>query len=55
MREFDGYASNDATRKKLAFDVFSKGDCYFLTGKFFCVAKLFILIRVHLTDSCTEA
>lgn len=33
MREFDGYANPEATKKKLAFDVFKKGDCYFLTGK----------------------
>lgn len=32
MREFDGYANPEATKKKLAFDVFKKGDCYFLTG-----------------------
>ena len=32
MREFDGYANKEATQKKLAYDVFAKGDCYFLTG-----------------------
>ena len=32
MREFDGYANKEATQKKLAYDVFTKGDCYFLTG-----------------------
>jgi hypothetical protein len=34
MREFDGYASEGDTKKKIAHNVFRKGDCYFLTGKF---------------------
>lgn len=34
LREFDGYADPEATKKKLAYDVFKKGDCYFLTGKY---------------------
>jgi len=33
MREFDGYASTEATKKKIAHNVFKKGDCYFLTGE----------------------
>jgi len=33
MREFDGYASTEATKKKIAYNVFKKGDCYFLTGE----------------------
>ena len=33
MREFDGYASNEATKKKIGYDVFRKGDSYFLTGQ----------------------
>jgi len=32
LRQFDGYASEEASMKKMAFDVFRKGDCYFLTG-----------------------
>jgi solute carrier family 27 fatty acid transporter 1/4 len=32
MREFDGYASEDATKKKVAYNIFKKGDCYFMTG-----------------------
>lgn len=34
LREFDGYADPEATKKKLTYDVFKKGDCYFLTGKY---------------------
>jgi len=33
LREFDGYANPEATKKKIAHNVFKKGDCYFLTGK----------------------
>jgi len=33
LREFDGYANPEATKKKVAHNVFKKGDCYFLTGK----------------------
>lgn len=33
MREFDGYANPEATKKKIANNVFKKGDCYFLTGE----------------------
>jgi len=32
MREFDGYASAEATKKKIGYDIFKKGDKYFLTG-----------------------
>lgn len=32
IREFDGYASKEATKNKIAYDVFSKGDSAFLTG-----------------------
>jgi len=32
MHRFDGYLNQKATQKKLAFDVFSKGDSAFLTG-----------------------
>jgi len=35
MREFDGYANHEATKKKIAYNVFRKGDCYFLTGELF--------------------
>jgi len=33
MREFDGYANENDTKKKIAYNIFRKGDCYFLTGK----------------------
>jgi len=33
LREFDGYANPEATKKKIAHNVFKKGDCYFLTGE----------------------
>ena len=33
LREFDGYVNKDATAKKIAKNVFSKGDTAFLTGK----------------------
>ena len=33
LREFDGYADKKATNKKIARDVFHKGDAAFLTGK----------------------
>ena len=36
LREFDGYASDKDTKKKIAYDVFSKGDCYFMTGEYCC-------------------
>ncbi|XP_067947380.1 long-chain fatty acid transport protein 1-like [Watersipora subatra] len=32
IHRFDGYSTNDATSKKVAHDVFSHGDSYFLTG-----------------------
>lgn len=32
LREFDGYANEKDTKKKLAYNIFAKGDCYFLTG-----------------------
>ena len=40
LREFDGYASVEATKKKIAYNVFKKGDCYFLTGEMFLKFKL---------------
>ena len=33
LREFDGYADKKATAKKIASNVFTKGDSAFLTGK----------------------
>lgn len=33
LREFDGYTTSDATKKKIIENVFSKGDKYFLSGK----------------------
>jgi len=45
MREFDGYANPEATRKKIAHSVFKKDDCYFLTGELFaattCILGVF--------------
>ena len=35
LRQFDGYVCKDATDKKVAADVFRKGDMAFLTGNFF--------------------
>ncbi|WAR31240.1 S27A1-like protein [Mya arenaria] len=35
LRQFDGYVSKDATDKKVARDVFKKGDLAFLTGDTF--------------------
>ena len=35
LQEFDGYANPEATKKKIAHNVFKKGDCYFLTGDCF--------------------
>ncbi len=32
VRNFDGYVNNEATNKKIACDVFTKGDHAFLTG-----------------------
>ncbi|XP_019640878.1 PREDICTED: long-chain fatty acid transport protein 4-like [Branchiostoma belcheri] len=32
MREYDGYADKQATKKKIAYDVFKKGDMAFLSG-----------------------
>jgi len=32
MHQFDGYLNKAATQKKVAFDIFSKGDSAFLTG-----------------------
>ena len=31
-QKFDGYADESESMKKIAFDVFEKGDCVFLTG-----------------------
>jgi hypothetical protein len=44
MREFDGYASEKDTKKKIAYNVFKKGDCYFLTGQLMkqCEQLIFI-------------
>ena len=33
LREFDGYVNKEATSKKIAHNVFTKGDSAFLTGK----------------------
>ena len=33
VRNFDGYICKDATNKKICYDVFSKGDHCFLTGR----------------------
>ena len=33
LREFDGYVDKSATDKKIAHNVFTKGDSAFLTGK----------------------
>lgn len=55
LREFDGYADPEATKKKLAYDVFKKGDCYFLTGKYLFTwisfIALFILSAIN-SNSC---
>uniref|UniRef100_A0A8C4QFA0 long-chain-fatty-acid--CoA ligase n=1 Tax=Eptatretus burgeri TaxID=7764 RepID=A0A8C4QFA0_EPTBU len=32
LQRFDGYADDNASRRKLAFNVFTKGDCVYLTG-----------------------
>lgn len=32
IHKFDGYCNGDATKKKIAHDVISKGDSFFLTG-----------------------
>jgi len=37
LRQFDGYVCKDATDKKVAADVFRKGDMAFLTGNFFII------------------
>ena len=42
MREFDGYANSEATKKKIAHNVFKKGDCYFLTGELFLLKSTVI-------------
>ena len=33
-QRFDGYADKAATEKKIAYDVFQKGDSVFMTGIF---------------------
>ena len=32
MHQFDGYVNKSATNKKIAYDVFKKGDSAFMTG-----------------------
>ena len=32
IQKFDGYVDKESTSKKMAFDIFKKGDCVFLTG-----------------------
>ena len=32
LRQFDGYLNKESTQKKIAHDVFSKGDSVFMTG-----------------------
>lgn len=32
-QRYDGYADEAASKKKVAYDVFQKGDCAFMTGE----------------------
>ena len=32
-QRFDGYADDTSTKKKIAYDVFKRGDSVFMTGK----------------------
>lgn len=43
LRQFDGYVCKKATDKKVAADVFRKGDMAFLTGKCFHVIDCYML------------
>jgi len=40
LREFDGYANSEATKKKVTCDVFKKGDQAFLTGDILVMDEL---------------
>ena len=47
LREFDGYANPEATKKKIAHNVVKKGDCYFLTGElFYCTFCFFHYLQI---------
>lgn len=39
LRRFDGYASQDATRKKIAYNVFRKNDSAYLSGALLSFCK----------------
>lgn len=38
LRRFDGYANQDATRKKIAQNVFKKNDSAYISGELSCLA-----------------
>ena len=48
MREFDGYVNADASMKKIASDIFAKGDRYFLTGRIFFSFFFYIVVSFFL-------
>ena len=45
LRRFDGYANQDATKKKIAHNVFKKNDSAYLSGgQFFVFFKIYVYI-----------
>eukprot|EP00058_Branchiostoma_floridae_P009386 XP_002594874.1 hypothetical protein BRAFLDRAFT_86042 [Branchiostoma floridae] len=52
MREYDGYADKQATKKKIAYDVFKKGDMAFLSGDVLMMDELgFLYFRDRSGDT----
>ncbi|KAH3803085.1 hypothetical protein DPMN_156785 [Dreissena polymorpha] len=49
LRQFDGYVSKEATNKKVAMNVFKKGDMAFLTGMLAVgdIVEAYVLVNVH--------
>jgi len=50
LQRFDGYADEAATKKKIAYDVFQRGDSVFMTGKQQMNAMQIILSIVSLVE-----
>lgn len=48
LRRFDGYADQDATKKKVARNVFKMGDSAYVSGMFYFISLT--LVRIIMMD-----
>lgn len=48
LRRFDGYADQDATKKKVARNVFKMGDSAYVSGMFYLISLT--LVRIIMMD-----